>query len=183
MDLRPARKDERHKLARLFQRARNGWDFVPPVPDDVLPQIADDLVARHEELWVAEEDGRLLGFVAIRRSRRHGWEVVEKLYVDPDAQGHGVGSALLDLAKALRPDGLVLWVFQENTGARRFYERHGFRVVTLRFGAAADNMEGEPDALYGWPGVSSERAPAASGRVSSARSRAAGSRSCPRRSR
>ncbi|HYZ19497.1 MAG TPA: GNAT family N-acetyltransferase [Gaiellaceae bacterium] len=169
MQLRPARTDEHHALARLFQRARDGWEFVPRVPDEALPRIADDIIARHEEVWVAEEDGRLLGFVAIRRSRRNGWEVVEKLYVDPEAQNRGVGSALLDQAKALRPGGLVLWVFQENTGARRFYERHGFRLVTLRFGAAADNMEGEPDALYGWPGVSPERAPAASGRESSAR--------------
>jgi ribosomal protein S18 acetylase RimI-like enzyme len=169
VQLRPARIDEKHELARLFQRARDGWDFVPRVPDHVLPRIADDLFARHEEVWVAEEDGRLLGFVAIRRSRRNGWEVVEKIYVDPVAQNRGIGSALLDQAKALRPDGLVLWVFQENTGARRFYERHGFRVVTLRFGAAADNMEGEPDALYAWPGVSPERTPAASGRGSTAR--------------
>jgi ribosomal protein S18 acetylase RimI-like enzyme len=150
VELRPARVDEKDALAQLFQRARRGWEFVPPVPDEVLPKIAEELFERHEEIWLAEEERRLLGFLAIRRSRRDGWEVIEKLYVDPDAQNRGVGSALLDQAKTLRPDGLVLWVFQENTGARRFYERHGFRVVTLRFGAAADNMEGEPDALYAW---------------------------------
>jgi ribosomal protein S18 acetylase RimI-like enzyme len=150
VELRPARVDEKDALARLFQRAREEWEFVPPVPDEALPEIAEELFERHEEIWLAEEAGRPLGFLAIRRSRRHGWEVLEKLYVDPEAQNRQVGSALLDQAKALRPDGLVLWVFQQNTGARRFYERHGFHVVALRFGAAADNSEGEPDALYAW---------------------------------
>jgi ribosomal protein S18 acetylase RimI-like enzyme len=168
VELRPARIDEKDALARLFQRARRAWEFVPPVPDEVLPKIAQELFERHEEVWLAEEDGRPLGFLAIRRSRRNGWEVLEKLYVDPDAQNRGVGSALLEQAKALRPDGLVLWVFQENTGARRFYEQRGFRVVTLRFGAAADNMEGEPDALYAWTPTPRPE-PAASGRESTER--------------
>ncbi len=150
MELRPARVDEQDALARLFQRAREGWEYVPRVPDHALPTIAGELFERHEEVWLAEEARRPLGFLAIRRSRRHGWEVLEKLYVDPEAQNRGVGTALLGQAKALRPGGLVLWVFQQNTGARRFYERHGFRVVALRFGTAADNMEGEPDALYAW---------------------------------
>jgi ribosomal protein S18 acetylase RimI-like enzyme len=150
VELRPARVDEQDALARLFQRAREGWEYVPRVPDEALPTIAGELFERHEEVWLAEEARRPLGFLAIRRSRRHGWEVLEKLYVDPEAQNRGVGTALLEQAKALRPGGLVLWVFQQNTGARRFYERHGFRVVALRFGAAADNMEGEPDALYAW---------------------------------
>jgi GNAT superfamily N-acetyltransferase len=75
--------------------------------------------------------------------------VLERLYVEPDVQGQGIGTALLEQAKALRPGGLVLWVFQKNTGARRFYERHGFRLVKLTDGA--ENMEREPDALYQWP--------------------------------
>ncbi|HXM76070.1 MAG TPA: GNAT family N-acetyltransferase, partial [Thermoanaerobaculia bacterium] len=90
-----------------------------------------------------------LGFLAIRTSRSEGWEVLEKLYVEPDAQNRGVGTALLDQAKALRPDGLYLWVFQKNEGARRLYERHGFRLVKLTDGVG--NMEQEPDALYRWP--------------------------------
>jgi ribosomal protein S18 acetylase RimI-like enzyme len=148
VELRPARVDEKAALARLFQRSRADWTFVPPVPDQWLPQIADDIFERHEEVWLAEEDGRPLGFLAIRRSRTEGWEVLEKLYVDPEAQNRGVGTVLLDQAKALRPDGLVLWVFQKNTGAIRFYERHGFQLVKLTDGAA--NMEREPDALYAW---------------------------------
>jgi len=122
--------------------------YVAGVPDQWLPRIADDIFEYHEEVWLAEEDGRPLGFLAIRRSRSDGWETLERLYVEPEAQNRGVGTALLDKAKALRPDGLHLWVFQRNEGARRFYERHGFHLVKLTDGA--ENMEHEPDALYFW---------------------------------
>jgi len=149
VELRPARVDEKDALARLFQRSRTGMTFVPGPPDHVLPLIAEDIFERHEEVWLAEEDDRILGFLAIRRSRTEGWEVLEKLYVEPEAQNRGVGTTLLDKAKELRPDGLYLWVFQRNEGARRFYERHGFRLVKLTDGA--ENMEHEPDALYRWP--------------------------------
>jgi len=121
--------------------------YLPPMPEEHVPLIAG-IIERHEEVWIAEEDGRPLGFLAIDHSQRNGWDVLEKLYVDPEAQNRGVGTALLDQAKALRPDGFVLWVFQKNEGARRFYERHGFRLVKLTDGA--ENMEREPDALYEW---------------------------------
>ena len=95
---------------------------------------------------MAEEDGRLLGFIAIEASRNLGGApVLEKIYVEPAEQNRGVGSALLEKARELRPDELFLWVFQRNA-ARRLYERHGFELVKLTDGA--DNMEREPDALY-----------------------------------
>jgi ribosomal protein S18 acetylase RimI-like enzyme len=87
-------------------------------------------------------DGRVVGFAAL------DGELLGHLYVHPDAQRQGIGSALLVRAKEVRPDGLRLWVFQRNTGARAFYERYGFRVVRLTDGSA--NEEREPDALYEW---------------------------------
>lgn len=149
MEVRPARVDEKDALARLLVRARNGITYVPPVPEEHVGLIADELFSYHEEVWLAEEGGLPVGFLAIRRSRTEGWEVLEKLYVEPEAQSRGIGAALLDRAKALRPDGLYLWVFQKNEGARRFYERHGFQLVKLTDGS--ENMEHEPDALYRWP--------------------------------
>ncbi len=91
------------------------------------------------EVTVAELDGRVAGFAA-------AGELLDHLYVAPEAQGRGVGGALLDAAKALRPDGLELWAFQRNERARRFYEKRGFALIRLTDGAA--NEEREPDALY-----------------------------------
>ena len=148
MELRPAREGEIEALTRLFIRARNEMEYLPPVPDEAAEPIAAR-IREHEEVWVAEEDGRLVGFLGIEASRNLGGApVLEKLYVEPAEQNRGVGSALLDKAKELRPDELYLWVFQKNEGARRLYERQGFTVVKLTDGA--ENMEREPDALYRW---------------------------------
>ncbi|MNI84182.1 putative acetyltransferase [compost metagenome] len=62
-------------------------------------------------------------------------------------QGRGIGSRLLDIAKANHVR-LNLWTFQKNAGARFFYESQGFEVVRETDGA--DNEEQEPDILYSW---------------------------------
>jgi GNAT superfamily N-acetyltransferase len=146
MEIRPAREDEIEPLTQLFIRARNEMDYLPEVQDEAAVPIAAR-IREHEEVWVAEEDGRLLGFLGIEHSMNLDAPVIEKLYVEPAEQNHGVGSALLDKAKELRPAELYLWVFQKNP-ARRLYERNGFVLVKLTDGA--DNMEREPDALYRW---------------------------------
>ena len=92
------------------------------------------------ELWVADEEGLLVGFVSL------AGDLLGHIYVHP--RGRGVGSALMDKAKELRPAGFRLWVFQRNDGARRFYERHGLTLVELTDGAG--NEEREPDARYDW---------------------------------
>jgi GNAT superfamily N-acetyltransferase len=147
VEIRRARDDEIEALTHLFIRARNEMGYLPRVPDDAAVPIAAR-IREHEEVWVAEEGGRLVGFLGIEASRNLGGSpVLEKLYVEPADQNRGVGSMLLKKAKELRPDVLYLWVFQKNP-ARRLYERHGFELVKLTDGA--DNMEREPDALYRW---------------------------------
>ena len=64
----------------------------------------------------------------------------------PDLTGRGIGADLLAVAKRERPDGLRLWTFASNTGAQRFYERHGF--VAVRRTDGRDNEERAPDVLY-----------------------------------
>jgi putative acetyltransferase len=70
------------------------------------------------------------------------------LYVHPDEIGTGVGHALFEHVKTLRPDGLQFWVFQQNERARRFYEAHGAVAVELTDGAG--NEEKTPDVRYRW---------------------------------
>jgi GNAT superfamily N-acetyltransferase len=92
-------------------------------------------------LWGAWEATRLIGIIAFR----DGW--IDQLYVLPDAQGRGTGSALLQVAMSSQSH-LQLWTFQRNHAARRFYEARGFALVRETDGAS--NHEKEPDALYSW---------------------------------
>ncbi|MBX6747329.1 MAG: hypothetical protein IRY87_35315 [Acetobacteraceae bacterium] len=66
----------------------------------------------------------------------------------PDWLRRGPGSRPIGQAKAASPRRLALFVSRRNHGARRFYERHGFRATIRR--EAAANEEGEPDVRLAW---------------------------------
>jgi putative acetyltransferase len=85
----------------------------------VLPQ---------NEVWVAEVDGAVAGFIAFAK------EWVNHVYVAPRFQGCGVGTQLLALAQRASPS-LQLWVFEVNQPALWLYERRGFRVIERTDGA------------------------------------------------
>ena len=61
---------------------------------------------------------------------------VNVLAVLPEVRGHGLGSQLLELAdetgRALGLRGMSVIVSDTNAGARRLYERHGYRLVATR---------------------------------------------------
>lgn len=86
---------------------------------------------------VAETGGELVAFCVVRA----GW--VEHLYVRPGHQGQGIGGALLSRAIAGNDGELLLWVFEENVGAHRFYVRAGFYEIERTDGS--DNEERVPD--------------------------------------
>jgi GNAT superfamily N-acetyltransferase len=93
------------------------------------------------EVWGAADGKELAGIIAFRE----GW--IDQLYVLPTAQRRGIGTELLDVAKA-KFARLQLWTFQRNAQARRFYEARGFVLVEETDGAG--NEEREPDARYLW---------------------------------
>jgi chorismate mutase len=142
--LRPADEGDADVAAAIQLHARRAAPMPPAVHGeaDVRSWLAERL--RSDEAWVAELDGTPVGYARMTES----W--LDDLYVLPAAAGRGVGSALLDLVKALRPRGFCLWVFETNTPARRFYERHGLLALERTDGSA--NEERAPDVRMAWPG-------------------------------
>jgi GNAT superfamily N-acetyltransferase len=98
-------------------------------------------VFRACEVWGALNGTAMTGVIAFRE----GW--IDQLYVLPGAQGRGIGTTLLGVARSTF-SLLQLRTFQRNLKARRFYESRGFTLVDVSDGA--ENDEGEPDALYAW---------------------------------
>jgi putative acetyltransferase len=94
-----------------------------------------------KQAWVAEADGRVVGFIAFAE----GW--VNHLYVTPEFQGQGIGKRLMAIAKESNPS-LQLWVFESNEPAIAFYERQGFRTVERTDGST--NETGMPDLRMEW---------------------------------
>jgi len=140
---RRATLDDMVTVARIHRLAFFGAMPQMPVlhtPEDDLAYFSRE-VFPSAEMWVAEQSAVVVGFIAFRP----GW--VDHLYVHPDQQGHSLGRTLLALAQSSERS-LHLWTFQCNLGARRFYERHGFRIERETDGT--NNAERQPDILYLW---------------------------------
>ncbi len=140
---RRAVPDDAAAVADVYLAAyRSVYAFPLAHSDDEVRGWIASRVVPGLETWVAEADGEVVAMLVLDET------MLDQLYVRPDRQGEGIGSALVDLAKARRPAGLDLYTFQVNDRARRLYERHGFEVVAL--GDGSGNDERQPDVRYRW---------------------------------
>ena len=133
-ELRPEHWPE---VARIYAEgiATGAATFETEVPE----WEAWDRAHLPEHRFVAVEDDRVLGWVAVSAvSDRcvYGGVVEDSVYVDPAAQGRGVGRRLLEaLIESTERAGI--WtieagMFPENAGSVALHERLGFRVVGRR---------------------------------------------------
>lgn len=147
--VRPATAEDAEAVADLYGAARAA--AVPMMPpgmhthDEDRAFFAAQLARPTHEGWLAEQGEELVGFALLDAV----W--LDHLFIRPDRTGQGVGTVLLDLVKSIRPHGFSLWVFETNTGARRFYARHG--LVELEHTDGSGNEERAPDLRMAWPGV------------------------------
>jgi putative acetyltransferase len=151
VNVRRARPDEAAAIAEVFIPSFESLSFLPMLhTHDEHREFVRDVVTQ-DEVWVAEEDGQIAGMASLAE------DVLDHLYVHPDFQGRGAGSALFEKVKELRPHGFTFWVFQQNDRARTFYEHRGCRLVRLTDGSR--NEEKTPDALYAWRPPDSRASP------------------------
>jgi GNAT superfamily N-acetyltransferase len=85
------------------------------------------------DAFVAEEDGRIVGFVACGLAEEEADQrELFAIYVLPDSWGSTAASGLmraaLDAMRARGAPDAMLWVLDDNPRARRFYEREGWRA-------------------------------------------------------
>lgn len=103
--------------------------FVPPLSECVdIRAYAGKLYAR-ASFVVAEENGKVKGFIAFYKNREANQLYITLICVDKDCRGRGVGGKMLQCLEALRAEGfgsIALEVTKSNEGGLRFYKRHGF---------------------------------------------------------
>ena len=118
MEVRRARPQELDACADLYVRVlRETFTWLPPQRhrrEDFLR------AAGEEEIYVAVEDGRILGIAGFYRPQNF----IHSLYVD--VRGRGVGKALLGRMAAVADGPLSLKVQAPNRRAQAFYRREGF---------------------------------------------------------
>lgn len=147
MDIRIQEFDAERMAATLDVWVRARWDAQPWLEERMGYSSAqnasyfEDVVCAENQVWLALDAGAVIGLMAINGSE------IDQLYVAPELQRRGIGSALLQKAHELSPEWLGLFTHQRNERARRFYEARGFSAV--RFGMSPP-PESEPDVRYEW---------------------------------
>ncbi|GFE51469.1 N-acetyltransferase GCN5 [Roseobacter cerasinus] len=137
----PARTLDAGAVGHILSASNDTMPWLPRLhsaAEEIM--YAGDMI---EAGWVrvAKRNGKVVGFIA-------RWEEeVHALYVLPDAQDTGVGTALLEDAKA-QSGKLSLWSYQANSSATRFYGLRGF-IETARTDGS-DNDAGLPDIRFEW---------------------------------
>lgn len=140
--LRRASAADADAIAEVLTAARSAQAWFPPLhsPEETRAFVNDRLLPQHET-WVVEQDGRVVAFAALTDDH------LGHLFVHPDAQRSGIGTALLEHVQRLLPDGFSLWTHQASE-ARAFYEARG--LVAVEFTDGSTTMEKIPDVRYEW---------------------------------
>ena len=127
--IRLARAEDLEALAELHHAiwldAHAAFVGLPPEARDI-GWYREVIGPTLDRTMVAERDGVPLGYVTCLD------ELLDDIWVAPWAQGRGVGALLLQAGEeAIRVNGCAearLECVAANAGARRFYERHGWRL-------------------------------------------------------
>ena len=115
------------------------------IPDEYLNNMSSEIEHRTEKhkeallesgdtkLCCAEQDGRMvgrLGFGGCRDDDKPGFGEIYAIYLLEGLWDKGFGRQLMDFAlselKRMGYHGVVVWVLDENTRAKKFYEKYGF---------------------------------------------------------
>jgi len=121
LTIRRARADELNACAALYERVGNATFTWRPKN---WFKAADFLrFAKEEIVFVAEANGRILGLLSLFGPE----SFVHCLYVEAEAQGLGVGSALIAHVGRDSRHPLSLKVDEPNKRALTFYTKLGFK--------------------------------------------------------
>ena len=125
MIVRPARPEDIPALSAIAERSYR-TAFADILEQDVITArdaafFAERFAASWSRMLVALADVGPAGFLLMTDGH------IDMLFMDPGANGKGGGALLLREAETLGAKSLEC--FRDNHAARRFYERHGWRVA------------------------------------------------------
>jgi GNAT superfamily N-acetyltransferase len=141
--------DDFNAISRIFAQSwRAAYKGI--IPQEYLDELPDNkwVQTLKESRWtslVLIKDGEMIGTASVcpaRDETMYDWGEVVSIYLLPDYFGRGYGRPLLEAAiAALKEIGykfIYLWTLDENSQARRFYEKCSFSLspdrLTIKIG-------------------------------------------------
>lgn len=123
-----------HTLADIWRRSvKATHHFLDDNAFTEIEQLVTEAYLPQAEFWLAERDGRILGFMGL--SGTH----IDSLFLDPEVRGQGTGRKLVEHALVLG-SGLSTDVNEQNPEATGFYQHMGFRIT----GRSETDDQGRP---------------------------------------
>lgn len=145
---RTATQADAPSVTQVYLTSRKAFVAFAPIAhsDEAVSCWIRDILIPSNRVTVVEQAGKIIGMMALSLEDSVGW--IDHLYLLPEAVGQGIGTALVERAKAELGSPIRLYTFQANAGAIRFYQRHGFKPI--QYGDGSGNEERCPDVLYEW---------------------------------
>lgn len=119
----------------LIYNEQFGWNIeFEALIAGIYSQFQFAPAAPAKDLWVAEQDGRIVGSIFVMPSDGlPGSAQLRMLYVEPSARGQGVGTTLVaqavNFARANGYERMRLWTHTNQESARKLYAAAGFQIV------------------------------------------------------
>ena len=118
----------------IIYREHWGWgDKLEALMMEICAAYLRDFKPGKEQGWIAERNGRMLGSVFVA-SEDPETARLRMLYVEPEARGLGVGSALVrqctQFAREAGYTQMVLWTHAVLESARKIYAAEGYRITS-----------------------------------------------------
>jgi GNAT superfamily N-acetyltransferase len=117
-------------MYRIINDAAGAYDGVIPPDRYHQPYMPEGELSREMKrmtFWGWEEDGRLVGVMGLEPVK--GISLIRHAYVSTDFQKKGIGSLLLEHAKAsFAGNRLLVGTWADAWWAVDFYKKHGFRL-------------------------------------------------------
>jgi N-acetylglutamate synthase-like GNAT family acetyltransferase len=132
MTIRRCRDDERDDILSIINAAAAAYRGVIPADCWHEPYMPGDELDRERTagvvFWGYEDRGRLAGVMGLQDVR--DVTLIRHAYVAPAKQRDGVGGKLLKQLQQMSRKPMLVGTWAAATWAIRFYERHGFALVS-----------------------------------------------------
>ncbi|PLW75035.1 GNAT family N-acetyltransferase [Cohaesibacter celericrescens] len=135
--IRSATDEDGAELARLIAGVFADYDHCF-FDDDEFPELkhpASYYAAMGGQMWVAEQDGNIVGSLAIGETLDSGIFELHKVYVAKEARGQGLAWSMYNLATDLvdsrQGTCIKLWTDTRFVEGHQFYDKIGFEKVPV----------------------------------------------------